>query len=95
MPCNDKMGNGVRGFPACMGWYGGRGGREFLYPRICLLQGYWFLIGLTTFYYCLLFTVSAGNCGARTAHISPSVASLNFVTSGVILRVTYILFGCK
>ena len=30
MPCNDKMGNGVRGFPACMGWYGGggEGGRD-------------------------------------------------------------------
>ena len=23
MPCNDKMGNGLRGFPAYMGWYGG------------------------------------------------------------------------
>ena len=33
--------------------------------------------------FCLLFTVSSGNCGARTAHISPSVASLNFVTCGV------------
>ena len=33
MPCNDKMGNGVRGFPAYMGWYGegggGGGGREW------------------------------------------------------------------
>ena len=30
MPCNDKMGNGVRGFPAYMGWYWGEvgGGRD-------------------------------------------------------------------
>ena len=26
MPCNDKMGNVVRGFPTYMGFYGGRGG---------------------------------------------------------------------
>ena len=25
MPCNDKMRNDVRGFPAYMGWYGGVG----------------------------------------------------------------------
>ena len=25
MPCNDKMGNGVTGFPAYMGCYGGEG----------------------------------------------------------------------
>ena len=29
MPCNDKMGNGVRGFPAYMGWYGGDGNEGF------------------------------------------------------------------
>ena len=28
MPCNDKMGKGVRGFPTNMGWGGGRGGDE-------------------------------------------------------------------
>ena len=28
MPCNYKMGNGVRGFPAYMGWYGGGGERD-------------------------------------------------------------------
>ena len=27
MPCNAKMGNGVRGFPAYMGWYTGVGMR--------------------------------------------------------------------
>ena len=26
IPCNNKMGNGVRGFPPFMGWYGGGGG---------------------------------------------------------------------
>ena len=26
MPCNDKMGNIVRGFPTYIGWYGGGGG---------------------------------------------------------------------
>ena len=40
----------------------------------------------------LLFTVSSGNCGARTAHISPSVASLNSVTSGVILELHIYMF---
>ena len=34
MPCNNKMGNGVRGFPAYMGWYGGgRGGMRGLMGR--------------------------------------------------------------
>ena len=28
MPCNNKMGNGVSGFLAYMGWYGGMGGDE-------------------------------------------------------------------
>ena len=27
LPCNDKMANGVREFPAYMGWYGGWGMR--------------------------------------------------------------------
>ena len=26
MPCIDKMGNGMKGFPAYMGWYCGGGG---------------------------------------------------------------------